>query len=86
MYEDERFKSNRLSDKYSGYQSRSILIVPVKDNVGRVIGLIELINKFEQEIHADGESGLKVTAFTAQDERLLHLMCAHCSTFISHMG
>eukprot|EP01060_Flectonema_neradi_P034726 TRINITY_DN6198_c2_g1_i2.p1 TRINITY_DN6198_c2_g1~~TRINITY_DN6198_c2_g1_i2.p1 ORF type:complete len:398 (+),score=60.63 TRINITY_DN6198_c2_g1_i2:54-1247(+) len=86
VYEDERFKSNRLSDKYSGYQSRSILIAPVKDSVGRVIGLIELINKFEQETYADGESGLKVTAFTAEDERLLHLMCMHCSTFIAHMG
>eukprot|EP01059_Diplonema_ambulator_P009410 TRINITY_DN19268_c1_g1_i1.p1 TRINITY_DN19268_c1_g1~~TRINITY_DN19268_c1_g1_i1.p1 ORF type:complete len:420 (+),score=127.48 TRINITY_DN19268_c1_g1_i1:53-1261(+) len=87
VYEDARFKDNRLSDQYSGYQSHSILIGPVKDDTGKVIGLVEFINKFKKsEEDDDGEkrTGLELTHFGEEDERLLHMMCTHCSTFIAH--
>ena len=83
VYEDPRFENNRLADQFSGYQSRSILIGPVKDSSGRVIGIIEMINKMEQ--FSDGsETGLEVVPFDEEDEKLLHLMCAHCATFTAH--
>ncbi|KAJ9461490.1 Dual 3prime [Diplonema papillatum] len=89
VYKDKRFKNNRLQDQYSGYQSRSILISPVKDANGKVIGLVELINKFKEvdvddAASGDKTTGLEITGFTDEDERLLHMMCLHCSTFIAH--
>eukprot|EP01061_Rhynchopus_euleeides_P007136 TRINITY_DN1610_c5_g1_i2.p1 TRINITY_DN1610_c5_g1~~TRINITY_DN1610_c5_g1_i2.p1 ORF type:complete len:290 (+),score=114.47 TRINITY_DN1610_c5_g1_i2:184-1053(+) len=86
VYTDDRFKHNRYSDQMSGYQSRSILIGPVKDDQGKVVGLVEMINKFGPlREHLPGEVGLEITAFTEEDEKLLHLMCTHCATFISHV-
>ena len=88
VYADNRFKDTRFSDNVSGYQSRSILVGPVKDRHGKVIGLVEMINKLSSvtTTHAEGEmSGLEVTKFSDEDEKLLHLMCAHCATFISHV-
>ena len=42
-YEDERF--DRSVDLKSGYRTRSVLTVPFKDSVGKVMGVFQAINK-----------------------------------------
>tara|TARA_B100000513_G_scaffold189231_1_gene112805 strand:+ start:76 stop:258 length:183 start_codon:yes stop_codon:yes gene_type:complete len=56
---------------------RSLLIAPVLDGEGKVIGLVELINKEGR----DSREG-----FNADDERLLAMLCSHCSIFLKHLG
>ena len=47
------------------------------DGEGKVIGLVELINKEGR----DSREG-----FNADDERLLAMLCSHCSIFLKHLG
>lgn len=58
-YQDIRF--NRDLDMMTGYQTRSILAVPLKNVAGKIIGVFEAINK------RDG-------FFDAEDEGILQLM------------
>ncbi|MCB1322344.1 MAG: GAF domain-containing protein, partial [Leptospiraceae bacterium] len=56
-YNDDRFNSD--FDRKSGYKTRSILCMPVRNPQGDIIGAIQVLNK------VDG------TIFTAEDESLL---------------
>ena len=67
-YEDSRF--NPEVDKNSGYQTKSILTMPVTNSEGVVIGAYQAINK----INTDGSDGL----FTEEDVKRLSLATAFC--------
>ncbi|MFO7809901.1 MAG: HD domain-containing protein [Candidatus Delongbacteria bacterium] len=45
--QDKPFIFNRSFDKKTGYRTVSMLSVPMKDNEGNVLGVIQLINKLE---------------------------------------
>lgn len=57
-YEDPRF--NQEFDQKHGYVTRSVLAMPLRDHVGEVIGVVQLINKMS-------DPGF----FTSDDEELL---------------
>ena len=56
-YEDSRF--NQEVDRRTGYRTRSILCAPVRDSAGRIVAVLQVLNRL------DGEP------FDAYDERLL---------------
>ena len=60
-YEDARFDSSH--DKATGYRTKTILCAPVKDGSGRIVGVIQAINR------AGG-------AFTAVDQEILGILAA----------
>jgi signal transduction protein with GAF and PtsI domain len=60
-YEDPRF--NRSVDQQTGYRTRSILTVPMRDTAGEIVGALQTLNKRGPE----GEP----LAFDAQDEEFL---------------
>ena len=64
-----------------GYDVHSLLIAPVVDADGRVIGMIELVNK-DPKRRRDGRRGW---AFTKEDERLLGMLCSHCAIFLRNL-
>ncbi|MBV9146029.1 MAG: GAF domain-containing protein [Acidobacteria bacterium] len=68
-YSDSRF--NREVDKRTGYTTRSILCMPMKDATGRIIGVFQLLNK------ANG-------AFTAEDEHLLQAFAAQAAIAVKN--
>ena len=39
------FKISRSFDEKSGYRTKSMLVVPMRDHQNKVIGVIQLINK-----------------------------------------
>ena len=61
-YEDARF--NPSFDKKTGYRTRSILCVPMKNLVGDIIGAIQVLNKKSGQFREDDEALL--TALAAQ--------------------
>lgn len=84
---DERFKNSTLvksAERDEGILAKnatrgeSILIGPVMggDNNGEVIGLVEMVNKRDRE--KNGE----LCGFDTEDEKLVKLLCVHCSMFI----
>lgn len=62
-YADSRF--NPSYDKSSGFRTRSILSAPIINQKGRLIGVVQVLNKINQP------------AFTKQDEHFLEAICVH---------
>lgn len=58
-------------DKLSGYRTRSMLVTPMRNHVGRIIGVIQIINK------ASGE-------FTPSDVTLLGALATHAAVTIDN--
>lgn len=62
-YADSRF--NPSYDKASGFRTRSILSAPIINQDGKLIGVVQVLNKINQP------------AFTKPDEHFLAAMCVH---------
>ena len=58
-YEDSRF--NREVDRRTGYRTRSLLCMPIRDREGSVAGVVQVLNK-------------RRGTFTAEDEELLAVL------------
>lgn len=69
-YRDRRF--DRAWDEVSGYRTRSILAAPMKNHVGRTIGVIQVLNK-----RAEDE-------FSQHDEELLEALATQAAISIDN--
>eukprot|EP00392_Amoebophrya_sp_AT5.2_P004678 g4686.t1 len=87
VYADSRFVASRKYDTNASTRTRSenawrahsVLIGPVLRN-GKIVGCIEMINK---KSHPDLQGGC--VPFTKNDERLMRLLCNHCSIFLNQL-
>uniref|UniRef100_H3A1Y1 Phosphodiesterase n=1 Tax=Latimeria chalumnae TaxID=7897 RepID=H3A1Y1_LATCH len=70
-YEDHRFSDE--IDKLTGYKTKSILCMPIRNSVGEVIGVAQAINK--------NTSG---APFTEDDEKVLQMYLPFCGISISN--
>jgi sigma-B regulation protein RsbU (phosphoserine phosphatase) len=68
-YEDPRFL--RVFDQITGYRIHTILAAPMRNPQGKIIGVVQLLNK-------------KGEPFTARDERLLTAMAAQAAISIEN--
>jgi sigma-B regulation protein RsbU (phosphoserine phosphatase) len=72
-HDDPRF--DRSFDEMFAYRTRTLLVAPVKDRAGRVVGVLELLNKplpgFSRE-DVDFLEGISVHAAIALDKARLH--------------
>jgi signal transduction histidine kinase len=68
-YADPRF--NKEVDKKSGFVTRSILCMPMPDHRGRIIGVVQVLNK-------------RARAFDGDDEALLATVAAHAGVSIEN--
>ena len=71
-YADARF--DRSWDEQSGFRTRSILAVPLKDYQGGTVGVLQVLNKRS----SDG----RPSQFTTQDRRLLSTLATHAAVFL----
>jgi signal transduction histidine kinase len=69
-YRDRRFQ--RDWDEVTGYRTRSILAAPMKNHVGRTIGVVQVLNK-----HGEGE-------FSEHDEELLTALATQAAVSIDN--
>jgi signal transduction histidine kinase len=69
-YRDKRF--DREWDELTGYRTRSILAAPMKNHLGRTIGVVQVLNK-----RAESE-------FTANDEELLTALATQAAVSIDN--
>jgi signal transduction histidine kinase len=69
-YQDDRFQ--REVDQRSGYRTRSILCTPMKDNLGQIIGVVQVLNKKNTE------------GFTDEDVELLEALVSQASIAIEN--
>ena len=92
---------SRRRYKMRGYDVKSLLLAPIFNDDGQVIGLVELVNK-ECEDEGPPAEGVRRSpskgavgaplmrrnseyGFNQDDERLLRMLCAHCSIFLKHL-
>lgn len=68
-YNDPRF--NPEVDKRSGYRTRNVLCMPLKNKDGQIIGVFQLLNK-------------KEGSFTADDEHFIDAFSAHASIAVEN--
>ncbi|MBU0697992.1 MAG: GAF domain-containing protein [Proteobacteria bacterium] len=74
VYADSRF--DKRTDEKTGYRTRGILCVPIKDQTGAVIGVIEVINK-KTGTFTDSDMNLlkalsSIVAISVENAILLH--------------
>lgn len=74
-YRDRRF--SRSWDDLTGYRTRSILAAPMKNHVGRTIGVIQVLNKRAQ---SEGN----VSEFSMHDEELLTSLATQAAISIDN--
>ena len=77
VYETEgfNFEGTKVFDKSTGYRSTSMLVVPMLDRDSKVIGVLQLLNKTEDET---------ITAFNKQDEALISSMASLAAVAIQN--
>lgn len=71
-YNDKRF--NQEVDGETGFTTRSVLAIPVKNEAGESIGVIQMLNKRDE--------GNKIVSFGSDDEKLIKMMANHVRSFI----
>ena len=69
-YKDTRFAQDL--DRITGYQTRSVLAVPLRGRDGKALGVFEVLNK------------AKKGSFTEEDEGLLRILATMAATFIEN--
>ena len=69
VYSDEKF--DRLVDQKTGYKTKSMLCVPVKDRSGKIIGVFQLLNKVNG-------------VFSTQDEQFVQALSTHVAIAITN--
>jgi len=86
VYEDPRFRKSRKyttdstrSVSEDAWRAHSVLVGPVTRE-GKIVGCIEMINK---KSLPDLEGGC--VPFSRNDERLMKLLCNHCSIFLNQL-
>jgi HD-GYP domain-containing protein (c-di-GMP phosphodiesterase class II) len=85
---DARFQFDPSFDVHSGYRTRSALVQPLKSSRGRVLGVLQLINRKKTSRQAwpstDPVALQRMPSFTTGDSRLLESFAAVASASIEN--
>ena len=71
-YKDDRFDPD--VDQVTGFRTKSVLAAPVRNDAGKIIGVMQMLNKKND----DGTDGV----FGPCEEQLARLMSSHVKSFI----
>ena len=75
-YQDQRFQP--AVDQRSGYRTRSILCVPMRNIQGAIVGVVQVLNK------QAGDRSAEPVPFTGDDEELLLALAAQAAVAIDN--
>ena len=70
------FEGTKKFDQGTGYTTKSMLVIPMKDHEGDVIGVLQLLNKKDK--HAN------TITFTQKDKKLIHSMASQAAVAITN--
>eukprot|EP00397_Hematodinium_sp_SG-2012_P027181 GEMP01028541.1.p1 GENE.GEMP01028541.1~~GEMP01028541.1.p1 ORF type:complete len:445 (+),score=59.06 GEMP01028541.1:52-1386(+) len=75
--QDTRFsRSQTIKMMPKAWRAESALVGPVMGEDGKVVGVVEMINKLDPKG--------RVVSFSMEDERLMKMLCHHCSLFVNN--
>ncbi|MBK9294029.1 MAG: GAF domain-containing protein [Oligoflexia bacterium] len=84
------YKFNPSFDKEINYRTKSVLAVPIKTNKGKVLGVVQLVNKkrsfrrfddFTPSIKLDEKL---IIAFSDHDDKLMHAFASHAAVALEN--
>lgn len=81
-YRERRF--SRHWDEMTGYRTRSILAAPMKNHVGRTIGVIQVLNKRSNKSRDPNAPELFEAEFSQYDEELLTALSTQAAVSIDN--
>lgn len=81
---EETYKFNRSLDDNLGYRTRSVLVVPMQNIQGQVIGVLQLINrKTNPQIKITPENATVVTQpYSLSEERILRSLASQAAVIL----
>jgi HD-GYP domain-containing protein (c-di-GMP phosphodiesterase class II) len=85
--DSEPYSFNRSYDEEQGYRARSMLIVPMKDHRGAVVGVLQVINKKsdpEAVIRDERSSQRHVLGYEARDVELVQSLAGQAAVSIEN--
>ncbi len=74
-------------DKNNGYRTKSILAVPIKTSKGKVLGVLQLVNKLRDKNKKRGHHKLgerDIVAFSEHDAHLVEAFAAHAAVALEN--
>jgi GAF domain-containing protein len=89
-YSDDRFDASL--DRRTGFRTRSVLAVPIRDQFGRIVGVLQAINR---KIPAQDETSLEQPPargqplsypFSDMDVSVLEILAAHTGSALRKAG
>ncbi|WLT33129.1 HD domain-containing phosphohydrolase [Geothrix sp. PMB-07] len=72
---DSPFTFNDSFDRQAGYRTTSVLVVPMQDTEGEVLGILQLLNRVEEDAGGIG-------TFSAEDERLAQSLAGQAAVAV----
>jgi HD-GYP domain-containing protein (c-di-GMP phosphodiesterase class II) len=84
---DVPFTFNRQFDEESGYRSKSVLAIPMKDQHGEVVGVVQLINsKRDREARLDSVTAVaaQVVPFTRQQQAITESLASQAAVALEN--
>ena len=77
VYDTEyyNFEGTKKFDKTTGYRSRSMLVIPLKNHEQKIIGVLQLINKTKKD---------RVVAFNSDDEEITLSLASQAAVSITN--
>jgi len=79
--EDAPYRFNDSFDRQAGYRSISMLCVPLMDTEGEILGVLQLINRLDEE-----EEGTPVLPFQADHARLAQSLAGQAGVAVKNAG
>lgn len=87
---DSQFRFNAAVDKDLGYRTKSVLAVPIKTNKGRILGVVQLVNKKrsyrrqDDDMPASKLEEKEIIAFSEHDDKLMHAFASHAAVALEN--
>jgi two-component system sensor histidine kinase DegS len=82
------YRHNNSFDLHTGYVTKSILAIPIKDHQGSILGVIQLINKRkfpDEKIDYKSEDALsKITSYDYKDELIMNSLAGHAAVALEN--
>lgn len=83
------FHFNKSFDQKTGYRSKSMLTVPMKNQKNEIIGILQLINKkrrWEQPLNLSDETALiaQIASYDTEDENLVSSLASQAAVAIEN--
>ncbi len=75
--EEAPYRFNEAFDRQAGYRTTSMLVVPMQDTEGQVLGVLQLLNRLEED-SGDGSS------FTTEDQALAQSLAGQAAVAVKN--